>query len=166
MVDLFYNPEENKSERIKMKDISHIYRELVEVVLPFYNYIKIGINASIELENSINLSLERIYNHYSHKVADLDEGESEVWGIGRMGFYNITKDALCKQSELKLEVIFNEKIKQVKKKYLDIHSFVELIKEENIIRDVNLFDRKTTVNLPKMTIKVPNEGKYFIVFIH
>ena len=153
MVNLFYKNEEKRKDIVKLRDISHVYWELVEVMLPFYNYIKIGLNASIELENSHNISLERIYNHYSHRVGEIEEGGNEVWGIGRMGFYNIAKDALWKLNDLKLEVIFNEKVKKIKKKYLDIKAFVELVKEENIIKDVNIFDRKTTVDFPQLAIK-------------
>lgn len=94
MIELFYSSEGHRTEFIHLKDIALVYREIVEVVLPLPTYISIGLNASIELENSINLSLERIYNHYSHKVHDLEEtikntqeglDKQEIWGIGRMG---------------------------------------------------------------------------------
>ncbi|CAI2362056.1 unnamed protein product [Moneuplotes crassus] len=151
MVSLFYTSEDSTKEVIKLKDITHIYCELVEVTIPFYNYIKIGINASIELDNSVNISLERIYNHYSHPVGEEKNGHN-IWGIGRLGWSNITKDALCRINDINLEVMFNEKIKENKKKYLDIDAFVELVKEENIIKDVAYFDRKTTVDLPKIAL--------------
>ena len=74
---------------------------MVEVFLPFHLYIIIGLNAGIELENSINVALERIYNKYSHPVSTFDSGvamkeistNEVIWGIGRMGFVNIAKDA-------------------------------------------------------------------------
>ena len=65
-----------------------------------------------------------------------------IWGIGRMGFVNIAKDAGWEMSDLKLEVIFNEKIRKMKKKYLDIESFVELMKEAKIIKNIDKFEDK------------------------
>ena len=120
---------------------------MVEVSIPFHIYITIGLNAGIELENSINMSLERIYNKYMHPVSSFDVGvnmknnqpNEPIWGLGRMGFINIAKDAQWELSDLRLEVVYNEKIKSIKKKYLDIDSFVELMKDTKIIS--NTVDR-------------------------
>ena len=147
MVRLFYQADDK--DMIDISNISLVYREQVEVNLPLHHFIIIIVNAAIEIENSMNVILEKVFHKYAHKVASVKEPtgflrgtketEQDIIGIGRMGFFNLAKDSDCKLTELKLEIIFNEKVKSIKKKYLDLDSFIDLMKEAKIVNDINDF---------------------------
>ena len=147
MIRLFYQAD--TLDMVDISNISLVYREHVEVSIPLHHFITIIINAAIEIENSMNVILEKVFHKYSHWVTSVKEPtgflrgtkntEQDIIGIGRMGFFNLAKDSGWKLSELKLEIIFNEKIKSIKKKYLDLDSFIDLMKEAKIVNDINDF---------------------------
>lgn len=122
MIRLFYQAD--SGDMVDMSNISLVYREQVEAFVPLHHFITIIINAAIEIENSMNFVLEKVYHKYAHKVTSVKEPvgflrgkkptEQDIIGIGRMGFFNMAKDSGCKLTELKLEIIFNEKIKRIK----------------------------------------------------
>ena len=137
MIRVFYQAD--IKDMVDFSNVGLVYREMVEVFVPLHHYITIIINTAIEVENSTNIALEKVYNKYVHVVTTVKgpqgflrgskEQEQTITGIGRMGFFNMAKDAGSKVSELKLEIIFNEKIREIKKKYLDLEAFIGLMKD-------------------------------------
>lgn len=166
MVQVFYQADEN--DMIDFNNVGLVYRDQIEVAIPLHHYVSLILNAAIEVENSINLALEKVYHKYAHVVSTVkgpqgflkgkSNKEQAITGIGRMGFFSMAKDANCKLSDLKLEIIFNEKVQSIKKKYLDIETFIDLMKDCKIVQSLDDFKKKSEPT-PQITETKVEESK-------